>query len=105
MAFTQMKITNQEGGIMSPKEKLAEILLNHPNAVIMIDNDCWDIFDGEPEEDEETFELKNKIADDTDFYYETDWYSGSNIYGAGVAEALLFALNKVAGLNIKASAV
>jgi hypothetical protein len=76
-------------------EELADLIEANSNVEFAIDNDCWYInrkSDGK------------EIASSDQHYWSTDWYSGSNQYGAGLAEALVILLNRK-GFNIEASAV
>lgn len=85
----------------SKAEELADFIEKHPNCEFAIDNDCWSIYDpNKIDENEDALEL----ASDANFQWNTDWYSGSNLYGAGLAEAMVILLNR-RGFNIKASAV
>lgn len=82
-------------------EKLADLIEAHPECEFQIDNDAWSIVSpdyGNKLEDEEP------LADDQNFFWDTDWYSCSNLYGAGLAEALVILLNR-RGFNIKSSSV
>lgn len=75
--------------------ELADFIEANPEVKFEIDNDGWHIarkFDDEP------------IADSDQYQWDTNWYSGSNCYGAGLAEAMVILLNK-RGFNIEASAV
>lgn len=91
----------------SKAEELADFIEAHPHCKFEIDNDCWYIMEPKKENnnqpDEDDFE-ENQIADNEDYSWNTDWYSGSNLYGAGLAEAMVILLNR-RGFNIKASAV
>lgn len=85
-------------------KKLADVIETHPNAYIEIDNDVWYIYDGEPECDDETGEMKNQIASSSEYKARSNWYSCGNQYGHLVADALVELLNRK-GFNLKASAV
>lgn len=89
----------------SQAEKLADFIEKNPNCMFQIDNDCWYIVQPNVENPEnlEDYE-ENQIADSSDYQFETQWYSGSNLYGAGLAEALVILLNR-RGFKIKACAV
>lgn len=89
----------------STAEKLADFIEANPNCMFNIDNDGWYILGpkiNNPESAEDYDE--NQIADDSDYQWDTEWYSGSNCYGAGLAEAMVILLNR-RGFKIKASAV
>ena len=85
-------------------EQLADILENNPNAFIEIDNDVWYIFDKPYTETEDGAEYGEEIAHSVQFKFESDWYSASNLYGFGVADALICLLNRK-GFNFTAKAV
>ena len=88
-------------------EQLADIIEANPDCVFMVDNDYWSIvkpFDNEEDEEDEEDEESECLADSDKLVWETNWYSRSNLYGAGLAEALVILLNR-RGLNIKAEAV
>lgn len=91
-------------------EKLADFIEANPSCKFEIDNDSWFIIKpikGEKTDLQKYFNEEyeeNQIADDSDFEWETNWYSGSNLYGAGLAEALVILLNR-RGFKIEASAV
>ena len=91
----------------SKAEELADFIEKNPNCKFDIDNDCWYIMGPKKEDnnqpDDEDFE-ENQIADSNDFQWKTDWYSGSHLYGAGLAEAMVILLNR-RGFKIEASAV
>ena len=89
------------GNKKSMAEKLADLIEANPNCKFEIDNDCWYITD----KDRETSEVDVKeIAESGKYSWSTDWYSYSNLYGAGIAEAMVILLNR-RRFNIKASAV
>ena len=76
-------------------EELADLIEANPDCEFAIDNDCWYInrkSDGK------------EIASSGQFYWSTDWYSGSNQYGTGLAEAMVILLNRK-GFKIVAEAV
>lgn len=81
----------------SKAEELADFIEANPNCNFEIDNDCWYITN-DKEGDE------GQLANDSDFPMSTKWYSSGNLYGAGLAEAMVILLNR-RGFNIKASAV
>jgi hypothetical protein len=91
-------------------EELADFIEANPHCKFDIDNDGWYISepikrkksDLETEMGQEYEE--NQIADNSDYQWETNWYSGSNLYGAGLAEAMVILLNR-RGFKIEASAV
>ena len=76
-------------------EELADLIEANPNVDFLIDNDVWYV-NRKPDGKE--------IASSTNRYWSTDWYSGSNQYGAGLAEAMVVLLNRK-GFDIDASAV
>lgn len=80
----------------SVAEKLADLIEKHPECTFDIDNDGW--YMTTPESPE------NQIADDTDYFWDTDWYAHSSNYGVGIAEALVILLNR-RGFKITAQAV
>jgi hypothetical protein len=88
----------------SKAEQLADFIEANPHCKFDIDNDGWYIT--KPIDDKAAIVEyeENQIADSQDYQWETDWYSGSNLYGAGLAEAMVILLNR-RGFNIKASAV
>jgi uncharacterized membrane protein YkgB len=79
----------------SDAEKLADLIEANPNCTFFIDNDSWDMYKNE---------MQKSLADSYKYSWATDWYSNSNNYGAGIAEALVILLNR-RGFNIKAEAV
>lgn len=82
-------------------ERLADLIEKHPDCEFTIDNDCWSIYDpNKIDDNDDALEL----ASDENFQWNTDWYSGSNLYGAGLAEAMVILLNR-RGFKIRASAV
>ncbi len=86
--------------------ELAAIIEANPNCEFQIDNDCWYIvipnpaYDGSNDDIEPTIE----IASHSKYSWESEWYNWSNNYGEGLAEVLIFLLNK-RGFNITAGAV
>jgi hypothetical protein len=90
----------------SMAEKLADLIETNPTCRFHIDNDNWQIT-LPPEvihNDEEEDENISEIAESGEYYWDTNWYSHSNQYGVGLAEAMVILLNR-RGFNIKASAV
>lgn len=85
----------------SMAEKLADLIEANPTCKFEIDNDVWCITDKDMETSEDDVK---EIAESGEYYWITDWYSHSNQYGAGLAEAMVILLNR-RGFNIKASAV
>ena len=91
-------------------EELADFIEANPSCKFDIDNDSWYIMKpivGEKTDLQKEFNEEyeeNQIADDADYQWETNWYSGSNLYGAGLAEAMVILLNR-RGFKIEASAV
>lgn len=91
-------------------KKLADFIEANPHCKFDIDNDGW--FISKPIKGKKTQLQKdfgeeyeeNQIADHSDFQWDTAWYSGSNNYGAGLAEAMVILLNR-RGFKIEASAV
>jgi hypothetical protein len=77
-------------------QRLADFIEAHPDCQFEIDNDAWYI------NDKDGKEIAN--SEKADFDFTTDWYSHSNNYGFGLAEALIELLNR-RGFNITASAV
>jgi hypothetical protein len=75
-------------------EKLADIIEKNPNCNFEIDSDCWYVISDQG----------TQLAASRDFSYDTDWYSHSSNYGAGLSEALVIILNR-RGFSIKAEAV
>ncbi len=87
-------------------QEIATIIQNNPNCEIRIDNDHWYILDTTAlDKDGEEIEGREPVLADSDNYdFLSNWYSNSNYYGAGVADALVELLNRN-GFNIKAEAV
>lgn len=85
----------------SMAEKLADLIEANPTCKFDIDNDCWYITEQGKENSEEDVK---EIAESDEYSWNTDWYSYSNLYGAGLAEALVILLNR-RGFDIEASAV
>ena len=91
-------------------EMLADFIEANPNCKFDIDSDCWYIMEpikGEKTELQKEFDEEyeeNQIADSSDYKWDTRWYSGSHLYGAGLAEAMVILLNR-RGFNIVAYAV
>lgn len=91
-------------------EELADFIEANPNCKFEIDNDGWFILQpisGDKTEVQKEFGEEyeeNQIADDSDFEWETNWYSSSNLYGSGLAEAMVVLLNR-RGFKIVAGAV
>lgn len=75
-------------------QKLADLIEKHPNCTFEIDNDCWYMMDGEKE-----------ITNSENCFWVTKWYDHSNLYGAGISEALLDLLNRQDKFNISAQSV
>lgn len=75
-------------------EKLADLIEANPECTFEIDNDAWYMSDKKGKE----------ITNSEHWEYSTDWYSHSNNYGAGIAEAMIRLLNR-RGFNIKATSV
>lgn len=84
------------GNKKSTAEKLADLIEANPECTFDIDNDGWYIITPASPE--------NQIADDSDYCWDTEWYSHSSNYGAGLAEALVILLNR-RGFKIEAHAV
>lgn len=99
--MTQNKETRQKC-----LEKLAAIIEASPTCNFEIDNDCWYITKPNPEYNGrmDGVEPVIELANSSTFDWESDWYNWSNNYGEGLAEVLVFMLNK-RGFNITASAV
>lgn len=87
----------------SMAEKLADLIEKNRTCKFNIDNDCWHITLPQKDIDDEE-EEPNILIDSADYDWGTEWYSGSNQYGAGLAEAMVILLNR-RGFNIQASAV
>jgi hypothetical protein len=88
-------------------EKLADFIEKNPHCKFEIDNDGWYILGPKKEGNNQPDDLdygENQIADDSDYSWNTEWYSHSSNYGAGLAEALVILLNR-RGFKIEASAV
>lgn len=85
-------------------EKLADLIEKNPTCYFAIDNDIWQMFDRELNDEDDEDNGPKELAESGEFAWSTDWYSGSNEYGAGIAEALVILLNR-RGFNIKAEAV
>jgi len=66
-----------------------------------IDNDCWYIVKSD---DNQSGDDSDELTRSSEHDWNTDWYSHSGNYGAGLAEAMVVLLNR-RGFNIKASAV
>lgn len=74
-------------------EKLANLIEKNPECEFQIDNDMWTMVDKEG----------NEIASSDDFE-DGNWYSGGNLYGSGIASALVILLNRK-GFKISAGPV
>lgn len=85
-------------------EQLADLIEKNPNCFFNIDNDVWYMMDREAQETDSESNSQKEIAESGEFNWNTDWYSNSSNYGAGIAEALIVLLNR-RGFNIKAEAV
>ncbi len=90
-------------------QELAAIIEANPNCNFEIDNDCWYITKPNPNynKDAEATDENSptiEIAESGTYWWSTNWYSESNDYGVGLAEVLIFMLNK-RGFNISASGV
>lgn len=75
-------------------KKLADFIEAHPDCIFEIDNDAWYMLDKDG----------NEIANSENHHWDTEWYSHSSNYGAGIAEALIELLNR-RDFNISAAAV
>lgn len=82
-------------------ERLADFIEANPKIKFDIDNDVWYLM--KSSEDAEN-EDEDQLATSKDFDFKTKWYSQSNLYGAGLAEAMVILLNR-RGFKIEASAV
>jgi hypothetical protein len=80
----------------TPAERLADFIEKNPECEFHIDNDGWYITT--------PISPENQAADDSDYYWDTEWYSHSSNYGAGLAEAMVILLNR-RGFKIEAHAV
>jgi len=85
---------------ISAAERLADFIEANPECEFHIDNDGWYITTPDTEGTDED----DPAADDGQFSWQTDWYSHSSNYGAGLAEAMVILLNR-RGFKIKAEAV
>lgn len=74
-------------------KKLADLIEKNPECIFEIDNDGWYMCDKD----------RNELGEGLQ-EWDTDWYSHSSNYGAGIAEALVILLNR-RGFKITASAV
>jgi len=88
---------------MDKLEKLVKIIEDNPGCYISIDNDYWEILERNYNYDIDDDEPR-RLAHSDDYQFETNWYSESNSYGIGIAEALVIILNKK-GFSLKVEAV
>jgi len=75
-------------------EELANLIEANPNCKIEIDNDCWYVSTKDDEE----------IISSNELDWETEFYSSSSLYGAGISEALVILLDRK-GISVEVSAV
>lgn len=92
--------------------KLVKLIEDNPNCIIIIDNDSWEITKPNPKGYDE-WDLNKQddwnaneglIACSSEYLFKTKWYSHSENYGFGIAEALKIILNKK-GFNLTIEAV
>jgi len=82
-------------------EKLADFIEANPNCKFEIDNDVWYI---SKSDEQSNGDDSDQLTTSNDYEWNTNWYSHSCNYGAGLAEALVILLNR-RGFNIEAAAV
>lgn len=83
-------------------KKLADLIEKNPNCKFNIDNDQWDITVPNPNPKDENED--EPIADSDEYQTDTEWYSGGNLYGSALAEAMVELLNR-RGFEIEAESV
>jgi hypothetical protein len=81
-------------------KKLADLIEKNANCKFNIDNDQWYITVPNPKDENEDA----VIAESDEFQTDTKWYSGGNLYGSALAEAMVELLNR-RGFEIEAEAV
>lgn len=84
----------------TPAERLADFIEANPECEFHIDNDDWYITTSQTDEKDDG----EPAAETSQFEWQTDWYSHSSNYGAGLAEAMIILLNR-RGFKIEAHAV